>query len=245
MTFSPQLLEPRGVAGANGPDPDPQRELMALRQASTHNMRLLKAQIVPLIDAALRVTAQDGMGEALNGHRGRWTATALRLIDDTAILAAAGSDGGAMAAVDLAQLLRKAADWHAEQLGDVRIGAIPRLMARSGYMNLLVSELMTAISWMAPQEAPNGLRIGARRSGEAGLTVWTQDADLAPPDLPTIASAAKTQSDRCWSVAETLMRRMGGEFACCGDGSGRLQVFLTFPGDMVSVGADPADAGRG
>ena len=223
--------------------PDAAFELAALRGVALHNMRLLKAQIVPLIEAALR-SASDGLGvDASAGMRGRWTASAVRLIDDTAIAASSEADGGALETVDLSALIREAANWHQDRIGPLALGDLPLLTVRAGHMRLLVSELMTTIAWIGPKELPNGLRVDVGACADGQVVIWFQDGDLAPPDIAALDFEAE-ENDRMWSLCCNLIGRMGARFHQSRIGQGRLSLAIRFPADLVQADEAGGDRAR-
>lgn len=211
-------------------------ELAALRRLATQNMRLLKAQIVPLIDAALR--ASGGAAPGAEDHRRRWTETALRLIDDTAIAASAGAVCEPVSPVDFRALLDDAAGRYGNRIGPVALGAVPRLTGRGTQLRMLADELIAGIARIAPHALPGGLQVG-RTVGGGVVMVWFRDGGLAPPDPGAQPPGPAGESRQCWSVCCNLMARMGGEFHLWQTGRGRLCLALQFPEDMVlEEGAD-------
>ena len=227
------------VVSANGPTPSDTEELAVLRKVTARNMRLLKAQIVPLIDAALR-SVPKAPDQEIAGHRSRWTATALRLIDETAIAAVAGANGGPLGPVDLGALMRQAAEWHGNRIGPFVMEKMPVLMGRTELLRVLIGEVMTGIAWLAVHGAPNGLRMGwMTEPGGAGIA-WFQDSEMVEPEAKSFDFSASVPADRCWSICETILSRMGGAFSHTQSGQGRLRVALRFPEGMVMEATDIA-----
>lgn len=207
-------------------------ELAALRGVAAQNMRLLKAQILPLIDAALRASAAGQDADAADRNR-RWTDSALRLIDDTMIAAAAGAVAEAVSPVDLRDLLRCAADRHGNRIGPVTLGALPRLLAREPHLRLLADEVMAAVARAALHDLPGGLRVGWTPAGDGAAIVWFQERAMPLPGPEAAGFAAARPGERRWSVCQNLMARMGGGLHLARTGRGRLCLSLRFPAQMV------------
>lgn len=214
--------------------PDAASELAALRGVALHNMRLLKVQIVPLIEAALRSASGPVAGSTVGAQSRRWTATAVRLIDDTSIAAATAAGEGALATLDLNRLVRDVVRSHQDCIGPVVLGKLPTVLARADYMRLLVSELLTAIAWIGPRQLPHGLRVDSARSTDRQVVIWFQDAELAPPDLGAL-EFNKGESDRIWSLSRNLIARMGAGFFQSRHGQGRLCLAIRLPEDMIQA----------
>ena len=206
-------------------------ELLALRSITAHNMRLLKAQIVPLIDAALR--SSPGSGTGMVDHRRRWTETALRLIDDTAIAALAGTAERAVEPVDFRALLWRAAQRHRDRIGPLSLAALPWLLARRPYLRLLADELFAEIARIAARELPGGLQINAQTARNGGVFVCFRDRDMPEPRPDAPGLPGSEFAARGWSVCLNLMVRMGADFRVLQPGRGRLCLVLRFPEAML------------
>ena len=229
------LVLPAGDAiPARPPDGDRHaRELARLRSAALRNMRQLKAQILPAIDAA-------SCGEGPLPASEQWLRLALGTIDAVTIAASGDEDGGGNQRVELGAAFRAVC----AEIGDddVTVGALPVLWARPAHMSLLAREIVTVA--VRSTRAGRGAALEIARGSDADdcaiVWVWTTEctsiaegvADWEPERL---AAGQLASAPHAWSLCARLMDDMGGTLIYPKQGRRGFRLGMAFPAEMLAV----------
>jgi len=225
----------------------------ALRRTALRNMRLLKAQVMPVLSFAwtsLKADAGargDGAGQA--GKLARLTRNIVALIDDTVVNSAAFRINEQPVAVDLNEIVEDIVADPSNGLSvgaaHVRVQALPVLTARHSHMAMLFEELLLTAVRAAPLGhmpdltlsagrdpdgnpvivlTENGLKLSARKQALA-----QRHADLA--DLP----GDLARDEHSWSLCQRLVQKNDGELRIHYLPDGGCKVQIRFPAAMLAA----------
>ena len=234
-----------------------QAENDTLRRISLRNMRLLKAQAMPLMAFAWKM-AQSGEipdedREILVKKLSRITRNMTGLIDDTVITSATHQANEVAVAVNLGALIADLANDETNGLKNssahLRVGQLPILRARYSHMAMLFEELLlTAIRSSRLGKVPE-IEIGAGVDPEGNPIIWLKEDGLSlsarkqamgqrvedlvepPADLE--------RDENSWSLCQRLVEKNEGRFKITSDSETASKILIWFPKEMLINAAEP------
>ena len=230
-----------------------QAENETLRRISLRNMRLLKAQAMPLMAFAWKMVAggevEEAEREIVTKKLARLTRNMTGLIDDTVITAATHRANEQAEPVNLSKLISDLVQDETNGLRDsrahLRVGALPTLLAKPIQMAMLFEELLlNAIRAGRLGHVPE-IEIGAGVDPEGNPVIWLKEDGLAlsarkqamgqrasdliePPAEPA-------RDEHSWSLCQRLVEKNNGKFKISNDGDNGSRIMIRFPKDMVTV----------
>lgn len=228
-----------------------QAENDTLRRISLRNMRLLKAQAMPLMAFAWKMAKSDEIADderdVLVKKLSRLTRNMTGLIDDTVITSATHQANEVAVPVNIGKLITELANDDTNGLSSssahLRVGQLPILKARYSHMAMLFEELLlTAIrssrlgkvpeidvgAGVDPEGNPiiwlkeDGLSLSARKQAMAGRV---QDLVEPPADL--------ARDENSWSLCQRLVEKNNGRFKIASDDESASKILIWFPKDML------------
>ncbi|MEM7056180.1 MAG: response regulator [Pseudomonadota bacterium] len=237
-----------------------QAENDTLRRIALRNMRLLKAQAMPLMAFAWKMAKSneipDEDRDALAKNLSRLTRNMTGLIDDTVITSATHRANEVTVAVNIGKLITALANDETNGLNSssahLRVGQLPILTARYSHMAMLFEELLlTAIrssrlgkvpeieigAGVDPDGNPiiwlkeDGLSLSARKQALAGRV---QDLVEPPADL--------SRDENSWSLCQRLVEKNKGRFKIAQDDENASKILIWFPKEMLVDATDLQDA---
>lgn len=230
-----------------------------LRRVSLRNMRLLKAQAMPLMAFAWKMVKSDEIPESdrdvMVKKLARLTRNMTGLIDDTVINSATHKTNEMPVAVDLGQLLTDLANDETNGLNNsrahLRVGRLPVLMARYSHMAMLFEELLlTAIRSSRLGKVPE-IDLGAAMDPDGNPIVWVKENGIALSARKQTAGqrvqdlveppAEMTKDENSWSLCQRLVEKNQGRFKITSVDETTTKILMWFPKKMlIDQAATPA-----
>ena len=226
-------------------------ENSALRRIALRNMRLLKAQVMPLMSFAWRMLRGDKIAEGdkprISKGLAKVTRGATGLIDDTVITSATYSHDNKAEPVDLSELVQQVVQEDLGELKDsrahIRVGPLPTLTARRAQMSMLFEELLlTAIRSGRLGRVPE-VEIGASKDPEGNPIIWLtergvqlsarkqrmahriSELDASPED--------SAKDENSWSLCQRLVEKNEGQFKIAENTDQGCKLMMRFPKSAV------------
>ena len=228
-----------------------QSENSALRRIALRNMRLLKAQVMPLMSFAWRMLKGEKIskeeGPRITQGLAKVTRSTTGLIDDTVITAATYSSGDAAEPVDLGELVQQVVQDDLGEIKDsrahIRVGPLPTLRARRAQMSMLFEELLlTAIRSGRLGNVPE-IEIGASKDPEGNPILWMTERgvqlsarkqNMAHRVSELDAAPADTSHDEnAWSLCQRLVEKNDGQFRVAENTDQGCKLMMRFPKDAI------------
>ena len=228
-----------------------QCENSALRRVTLRNMRLLKAQVMPLMSFAWRMLRGETIPEEdaprITKGLAKVTRGATGLMDDTVITSATYIYGNEAEAVDMGELVQRVVQEDMGEIKDsrahIRVGPLPVLTVRRAQMAMLFEELLlTAVRAGREGQVPE-IKIGAAKDPEGSPVIWmtesgirlsdrkqtlahrTSELDLVPPEAK--------QDENAWSLCQRLVEKNQGQFKISENTDQGCKLMMRFPKELV------------
>lgn len=222
-----------------------------LRRISLRNMRLLKAQAMPLLAFAWRMMSGADLPIEKRPEVARRLARLTRnmtgLIDDTVIVAATHRANDLPETLDLNGVVEDVISHDLNELeasrAHIRVNALPKLHARRTHMAMLFEELLlTAVRAARLGEVPD-IEIGSSVDPEGNPVIWLREeglqlsarkqslaqrvGDLVEP--PT----EENRDEHSWSLCQRLVEKNRGAFKITENGEHGSRVLIRFSREML------------
>ncbi|MEM7745315.1 MAG: hypothetical protein AAF409_16560 [Pseudomonadota bacterium] len=241
-----------------------QFENEALRRIAARNMRLLKAETVPLLSIAWRFAGGETLAESdrtrVAKGLSRVTRNVTGLIDDTVITAATHRANDVDGPVPLNEVIDRVLN---EDLGEIAasrahvvIGDLPVLRGRRAHFEMLFEELLlTAVRHGRMGQVPEIEIAAARDTQDNPIITFTERGIHLSARKQGLAQRGHDLSTRnmqlgpdphAWSLCQRLVEKSNGRFRIARSDGQCTRLMMRFPAkQLVSGNAMPTtrDAG--
>ncbi|MEL7468729.1 MAG: response regulator [Pseudomonadota bacterium] len=225
-------------------------ELAGVRRTSLRNMRLLKAETLPLLNLAWQslktVEAEPAEHQSMARRLSRMTRTVTGLIDDTVITSATYKPLDLPAPVELGRLVEEiisdeCGELHASR-AHFRIGTLPVISARRSLMAMMIEEMLLNITRNNRLGHVPDIEVGCAADPDNNPILWFRDqgvplsgrkqalakrASLLGETVPVIGDSYS------WSLCQRLAEKNGGEFKLSEAEDGAVRIAIRFPKSIL------------
>lgn len=230
-----------------------QVENATLRRVALRNMRLLKAEALPLMAFAWRILRGEPLRQEDHAKHTkgltRITRTITGLIDDTVITAATHRANDTEDLLDLKDIVQSLIEDDLGEIADSRahiiVHDLPKIRARFSHISMMFEELLVSAvrsgrlgkvpeivisSSVDPDGNPvivfseNGLQLSARKQS---LAARVSDLGGTVSDL--------RRDENSWSLCQRLAEKNGGQFKISESNEAGSRILIRFPKERLGV----------
>lgn len=226
-------------------------ENATLRRIALRNMRLLKAQTLPLFSFAWRLLSGEPVAReeqtTFSKALSKLTQKVTGLVDDTMIVAATHETYDTPSRVDMARVVRDLVQDEGGQIAashaHINVGILPVIEARLPQIRMLFEELLlSAIRRRQPSQTVE-IQLGADLDTIGNPIIWLTECGVElsirkriPGETPNVLlgdDVENVSDQHAWSLCRRLAERNDGEFKVSENNAAGSKVMMRFPKSLL------------